>query len=312
MKKQMLATFLLGLILPLGIMGLLVCMEKTSAQPGPESAPADSAKKISVLGDSGSVEQMDMQTYLVHVVLAEMPVSFPEEALKAQAVVARTYAVRRQSSGKHDGAAVCLQANCCQGYREAAAFLDAGGSEQGLEKVRRAVEQTRGQVLTYEGEPIDATYFSSSGGFTEAAVAVWGRDVPYLQAVESPGEGEVANEIKEVAFTAADFAQCVGFENTGDPADWFSQITYTQGGGVDKITIRGQEYRGTRLRSLLGLRSTAFEIRVDGDWIYITTRGYGHRVGMSQYGAKAMAEQGSTYEEILAHYYVGTRLENWE
>ena len=140
-------------------------------------------------------------------------------------------------------------------------------------------------------------------------MAVWGTDVPYLQAVESPDEGPGANEASEVVFSSEDFARCVGFENDGEPSQWFSDVTYTQGGGVDRMTIRGQEYRGTRLRTLLGLRSTNFEIRVDGNWISITTHGYGHRVGMSQYGAKAMAEQGSTYEKILSHYYVGTTLE---
>ena len=312
MKKQMLIPFLWGLVVPLVIMGVLVWMEEPSRQQPEqlgETQPASA--QIRVLFDDAAVEEMDMQTYLVRVVLAEMPASFPEEALKAQAVVARTYAARRQESGKHPQGAVCTQASCCQGYREESAFINAGGTEQALEKVRHAVEQTRDQVLTYEGALIDATYFSSSGGHTEAAVAVWGTDVPYLQAVESPGEA-AANSIQEVAFTAEDFARCVGFENEGEPSDWFSGMVYTSGGGVDRLTIRGQEYRGTRLRTLLGLRSTAFEIRVDGNWIYITTHGYGHRVGMSQYGAKAMADEGRGYEEILSHYYVGTKLENRE
>lgn len=311
MKKQILLPFLLGLVLPLMILGVLIRMEKPSDDTVEEStAGTVSGTSISVQGDDGQVVEMDMQDYLVRVVLAEMPVSFPEEALKAQAVVARTYASRRQQAEKHPQGAVCQQANCCQGYREEDVFLSAGGTEQALEKVRQAVADTEGQVLTYEGELIDATYFSCSGGATEAAMAVWGTDVPYLQSVESPGEEEAAYYTEEMAFTAADFAACVGFENQGEPEAWFSDISYTDGGGVDRLTIRGQEYRGTRLRQLLGLRSTVFEIRVDGNWIYITTHGYGHRVGMSQYGAKAMAEEGKDYEEILAHYYVGTKLEN--
>ena len=313
MKKQMLIPFLWGLVLPLVLMGLLLRKEPDAQEQTVETTvQAASADTVSVQRDDGTVEEMELQTYLVRVVLAEMPASFPTEALKAQAVVARTYAARRQISEKHPGGAVCLQASCCQGYREEDTFLDSGGTEEALEKVRRAVEETAGQVLTYEGELIDATYFSCSGGSTEAAVAVWGSDVPYLQAVDSPGEESAAYYTEEVAFTAQDFAVCVGFENEGDPSQWFSDVVYTEGGGVDRMTICGEEYRGTRLRQLLGLRSTVFEIRVDGNWIYITTHGYGHRVGMSQYGAKAMAESGSGYEEILTHYYVGTKLENWK
>lgn len=311
MKKQMMYAFLLGLILPLILIGVLVRQEPETAQETTQKEKQADAT-VTVQHDDGTTEQMDLQTYLVRVVLAEMPTSFPKESLKAQAVVARTYAARRQVSEKHPGGAVCLQASCCQGYREEKNYLKAGGSEEALEKVRRAVEDTAGQVLTYEGELIDATYFSCSGGSTEAAVAVWGSDVPYLQAVQSPGEEEAAYYTEELAFTAQDFAACVGFANEGDPEGWFADITYTDGGGVDRITIRGVEYRGTRLRSLLGLRSTAFQIRVDGNWIYITTHGYGHRVGMSQYGAKAMAEAGSSYEEILSHYYIGTSLEKWQ
>lgn len=311
MKKQMFVSFLLGLVIPLVLMGVLL-RNQPLQQEQETTGQAVSADTIELQNDDGSILEMDMQTYLVGVVLAEMPASFPEEALKAQAVVARTYAARRQTQQKHPEGAVCLQASCCQGYREEEAFLRSGGTQESLEKVRRAVEQTAGQVLTYEGELIDATYFSCSGGSTEAAVAVWGSDVPYLQAVDSPGEEEAAYYTEEIAFNAQDFAACVGFENEGDPSQWFSDITYTEGGGVDRITIRGVEYRGTRLRTLLGLRSTFFEIQVDGNWIYITTHGYGHRVGMSQYGAKAMAEGGSSYEEILTHYYVGAELENWD
>lgn len=312
MKKQMLIPFLWGLVVPLVMLGILVRMEKDPQEQEKETTLPARENMISVQQEDGQVEQMKLQEYLVRVVLAEMPTSFPEEALKAQAVVARTYGFRRQESGKHPQGAVCTQASCCQGYREEAVFLELGGSEEALEKVRRAVEQTRGQVLTYEGDLIDATYFSCSGGATEAAVAVWGTDVPYLQSVESPGEEAAAFYTEEMVFSAGDFAVCVGFENEGDPETWFSDITYTEGGGVDKITILGQEYKGTRLRQLLGLRSTCFQIEADGNRIYITTRGYGHRVGMSQYGAKAMAEAGNGYEEILAHYYVGTKLENWE
>ena len=152
------------------------------------------------------------------------------------------------------------------------------------------------------------SFVSCSGGSTEDAVAVWGQDVPYLQAVDSPGEEDAPRFTDTVKFSSGEFAEKLGLTASGAPADWFGAATYTDGGGVDTMTIRGQTFTGTQLRSKLGLRSTAFEISVSGNTVTITTRGFGHRVGMSQYGAQAMAREGSTCAEILAHYYTGTEL----
>ena len=245
---------------------------------------------------------------LLGVVLAEMPASFEPEALKAQAVVARTYTCKRMEGGKHDAAAVCMDPGCCQGFRAPADYLDEGGKQTAVDKVRSAVKSTDGQVLHYDGSLIDATYFSCSGGSTEDAVAVWGQDVPYLQAVESPGEETAPRYSDSVTFTPSELAQRLGIENRGDPSGWFSGITYTEGGGVETISVRGKSFTGTQLRSKLGLRSTAFAVEVQGKHITITTRGFGHRVGMSQYGAQAMAEGGAGFEDILRHYYTGAEL----
>ena len=314
MKKMVLISFLCGLVLPmLFIFYATWQQEKIQTPAAVEETVEQTAVReepIGVLSPDGSVRQMEMEEYLTCVVLAEMPTDFHEEALKAQAVVARTYVGRRLVSGKHDTAAVCTDASCCQGYCSVEAFLADGGSQEAVDKVSAAVAATAGQVLTYEGELIDATYFSCSGGSTEDAVAVWGADVPYLQAVESPGEEEAAHYSDEVRFTPGELAAALGFANDGSAEDWFGGVTYTDGGGVETMEIRGNTYEGTELRKLLGLRSTVFEVEVDGDEIIITTHGFGHRVGMSQYGAQAMAQSGSTYQEILAHYYVGTELEN--
>ncbi len=281
----------------------------------PESTPAelsstDQQTKVSVLLDDSDAVQLDMQTYLTGVVLAEMPASFELEALKAQAIVARTYALKRmETSNKHPGKQICTNPGCCQGYKSAEDYLAADGPQDALDKVRKAVEQTDGLVLTYGDQLIDATYFSCSGGSTEDAVAVWGAEVPYLQATDSPGEEHAVHNTDSELFSAASFAQLLGADLSGDPADWFGPVTYTKGGGVDTMEIGGVVYRGTTLRSQLGLRSTDFTVSVSGDAITITTHGFGHRVGMSQYGADAMAAAGSTCEEILAHYYQGTSLE---
>lgn len=264
---------------------------------------------VKVRDSSADVTQMDMDAYLVGVVLAEMPASFEAEALKAQAVVARTYAGKAgDTGGKHGDGSVCTDPACCQAYQTETAYLEAGGRPEHVAKIRDAVYSTAGQVLTYEGALIEATYFSCSGGRTEDAAAVWGMAFPYLRSVDSPGEEGAAGYRDTVQFAPEEVAQTLGVELTGSPATWINAISWTQGGGVETISIGGKYFTGTELRTLLGLRSTAFSITAEDGSITITTKGYGHRVGMSQYGADAMAVAGSSYEQILAHYYPGTTL----
>lgn len=263
---------------------------------------------IDILTEDG-MEQMELEEYLIGVVLAEMPASFETEALKAQAVVARTYTLRaHEGKSKHEAAAVCTDPACCQAYRSADAYLRGGGTEENVDRIRSAVVATAGQVLTYDGELIEATYFSCSGGTTEDAVAVWGAEIPYLQSVTSPGEEEAAYYTDSVTFTVSELEEKLNLE----PAEAlrFENITYTAGGGVDELTVRNKRFRGTELRKLLSLRSTAFTISKEGDKVTFHTRGFGHRVGMSQYGADAMALNGSSYQEILVHYYQGAVLEH--
>ena len=268
--------------------------------------------RIPVLSSDGVVTEMDLETYLCGVVLAEMPVDFETEALKAQSVVARTFALRRYTTGtKHPDGAVCTDPACCQGYFPPDSYLEKGGSREGVEKVQAAVLATSGQVLTYRNELIEATYFSCSGGKTEDAVAVWGNDVPYLQSTSSPGEENAVHFTDTVTFTPAEVSGALGVELKGPPDVWFGPITYTDGGGVDTISVCGREFTGVEMRKLLNLRSTAFSITASEEAVTVVTHGYGHRVGMSQYGADAMAASGSDYEEILSHYYQSTELVNY-
>ena len=265
---------------------------------------------LPVMMSDGSVEQMALDDYVVCVVLAEMPAEFEEEALKAQAVVARTYALKRYQSGeKHDRRAVCTDSTCCQAYCTQADFLQRGESEENLQKVIDAVAQTHELVLSYNGALIEATYFACSGGRTEDALAVWGEEIPYLQAVDSPGEEKAAHYMDTVSFTMEEFAQRMELNADSLSGNWIGTITYTPGGGVDTINIGGQSYKGTTVRQKLGLRSTAFVMTAVGNSVTVTTKGFGHRVGMSQYGAEAMAVSGSTYEQILSYYYQGTVLQ---
>ena len=262
---------------------------------------------IPVMQKDGTFEQMELEYYVWGVVLGEMPASFEPEALKAQAVAARTYALRCMSDGVHDGNAVCMDHTCCQSYCDPKAY----SSYEYAQKVRLAVQQTKGIVATYNGRLIFAAYFASSGGTTEDAVAVWGRTFPYLQSVDSPGEEDTAYQNVTITLTAAQFQQKLGGKIEGKISEWFGKVTYTSGGGVSTMMIGGVKYSGVKLRNLLGLRSTLFSVKVSGEKIIITTNGYGHRVGMSQYGAQAMALAGNSYEQILKHYYQGITLEKY-
>lgn len=312
--KDMLTAIFMGMILP-GILlnaAAVLLDSKDSAhqetipqETAPETVPLTMRLRVS----DGTTEEMDMDTYLVGVVLAEMPASFESEALKAQSVVARTYTRKAyETGGKHGDGSVCANSACCQAYISPDSYLSKGGTQEGLDKIRAAVAETSGFVLTYGDELIEATYFSCSGGSTEDAAAVWGTDFPYLQAVASPGEENAAHYTDTVTFTPQQFQTALGTALPGTPKSWFGTTTYTEGGGIATMMIGGEAYTGTQLRSLLNLRSTAFTVSATEDTITITTKGYGHRVGMSQYGADAMAVAGSTYAEILSYYYQGTTL----
>ena len=321
--NEVLLAVVLGLILPVTVVrffGNFAAKEKESviqfsqsdAAEESVSDPVQQADTVCVLLHDGTVQEMDMGTYLTGVVLAEMPAEFPTDALKAQAVVARTYTYKRiQLGGKHTNAAVCTDSACCQAFCDTQTYLADGGDPEAITKIQNAVVETNPQVLTYQGQLIEATYFSCSGGRTEAAVAVWGSDIPYLQAVDSPGEENADHYIDTVSFSADAFAKLLDIPLEGHPETWFGEVTYTDGGGVATIQIGQTVLDGVTVRQRLGLRSTAFVIHAVGQTVTVTTKGFGHRVGMSQYGAQAMALQGADYREILAYYYEGTELEVW-
>ena len=315
---EVITALVMGLVVPGLILGGAVMLRE---KPQEEQSLPDLTETVGEVTRSvtvyfrrgeGDVIPMDMDEYLVGVVCAEMPASFDPEALKAQAVVARTYALKMQALGnKHGDGSVCGDHTCCQAYVDAQGYLARGNTRQDYEKIRDAVFATSGYVLTYQGELIEATYFSCSGGTTEDAVAVWGADYPYLRATPSPGEENAAYFTDQVYITKSVLCQTLGIVLEDDPDSWFGPATYTAGGGVNTIAIGGVIFKGTYLRSQLGLRSTAFSVETDSGGVTFTTKGYGHRVGMSQHGADAMGVAGSDFKEILAHYYRGTELTKW-
>lgn len=298
-KMILVQTVLLVLLIPAVLLPIF-------REGGQEVAHAAATELRRILVRHGDVNlKMELEEYVVGVVLAEMPAEFEPEALKAQAVVARTFACRAERTGIRHGGAVCTDPACCQGYLAPGQFLQAYGTQEDLQRVRAAVSASAGLVLTYGGEPIEATYFSSTGGSTEDAAAVWGSSYPYLVPRESPEQ--VPEEC--TAFSRSWLEESLGVRLEEDGRPWFSQWEYTAGEGVASVLVGDRRFSGTALRQRLKLRSTVFTVTVENDAAVFRTRGYGHRVGMSQLGADAMAATGSTFRDILSHYYPGTQLE---
>lgn len=293
-----------------------------SPAPVPESSrPAANAKDeaytVRVLLNDGTVAEQTMADYLWSVVAAEMPASFETEALRAQAVCARTYTLWRAAhSSKHEDADVCTDSSCCQAYttREAAAERWGDLADEYTDKIAAAVADTAGIVAVYEGQPIQAVFFSSASGATEDAEAVWGSSLPYLTSVDSPEGDEVPNYHSTVTLTEEEVRSLVlaaypGADLTGEPLDWFSNVTYTTSGRVATVDIGGITLSGGAARNLFSLRSACFQVETGDESVTFSVTGYGHGVGMSQYGANTMALTGSNWEEILTHYYTGVGLE---
>lgn len=274
----------------------------------------DRSQTLRVLNGDGSVATMTMADYLWGVVAAEMPASFHPEALKAQAVCARTYSLyQRSGSGeKHPGADVCTDYTCCQAYltREQAAVGWGENTTRYADKVAQAVAETDGLLCLYDGSPIDAVFFSSSAGKTSDAVAVWGTHVPYLTSVDSPEGAEVPGWQTVVTFTPQEFtarflAACPEADFSGEIPGWVRDLTADDTGMVTAVTIGGITVNGSQARSIFGLRSAHFTVQADHTGVTFQVTGYGHGVGMSQYGANALAGEGKSFREILEWYYTG-------
>jgi stage II sporulation protein D len=284
-----------------------------------QAAPVGEDVTVSVyMHETGEVRTMGLNAYLIGVVGGEMPAAFPLEALKAQAVAARTYTVRRLpayggSPCGRGGADICTDSTCCQSYKSDEALAARWGKNAGAyaDKLREAVYGTGGEVAVYQGAPIEALYHSAAGGRTEDAQHVFSAAVPYLVGVDSPGEQDAAHYTDMQTFTAKAFVKAVNGEwskaklKTSKLKEQVAVLSRYESGQVESVRLGGITATGKQLRKALGLFSANFTIRVEGDEVTVTTKGYGHGVGMSQYGARAMALEGSDYIEILQHYYTG-------
>ena len=267
----------------------------------------------------GSVEELPLDEYLYGVVSAEMPADFEEEALKAQAVVARTYTIYKieNNPNKHGEADICDDSSCCQAWISKEKRFERWNEEDredNWEKIVSAVESTKGKIVTYEGKPINAFFHSNSGGKTETTLNVWGGSgYPYLQAVETAGEDAYSQYQSEVIFSKDEFVQKMKEKYEDFEIDFNSEnaikiLEYTDSDRVKKIKIGNKELAGVEVRTILGLKSANFSIEIDKDNIKFEVLGYGHGVGMSQTGADSMAKEGSSYQEIIKHFYTDVEI----
>ncbi|MNM08063.1 Amidase enhancer precursor [compost metagenome] len=343
------APLLAGLLLPLAVVHLHHGTAPAgpggpkpaaSAAAGPSAAPEAAQPKVSVyLSATGQIERLPLEDYVTGVVAAEMPASFELEALKAQAVAARTFIVRRLLAGDHsgvpEGAADVMDTVAHQAYLSSAELerrFTKAGRPGDLAKLRRATVETRGVVMTYQGAPITASFFSSSGGYTENSEDYWKNAVPYLRSVASPWDREVNPQLAATAtFSPAELREKLGVSgylqgaseaamaeqgaglrpvplaaeqgDSGMPV--IKVLSVTAGHRVREISIDGKIFTGREIREKLGLRSSQFTWTIKNGNIAITTYGSGHGVGMSQWGADGMAKEGATATQILKHYYSG-------
>ena len=277
-------------------------------------------KTIKLLHQSTQeVEEIGIDEYLYGVVSSEMPANFEEDALKAQAIVARTYTIYQiiNNKSKHENADICDDYRCCQAWiskEERIAKWNENEAETNWNKIVEAVDSTSGKIIVYNGEPINAFFHANSGGVTESSLNIWGGiDYPYLKSVETSGEQDYTQYNSEVILSKEELVEKLKSKYQDINID-FSQedsikiLEYTTSGRVKTIKFGNKEIAGTEARTLLGLKSTNFTVEIINDNIKFSVTGYGHGVGMSQTGADSLAKSGSNYEEIIKHFYTDVEI----
>lgn len=268
---------------------------------------------------TGQIEDVNLDDYLCNVVSAEMPADFEYEALKAQAIVARTYTIYKINNKKHDNSDICDNSACCQAWiskEDRLTKWEETKREENWGKIEKAVNETKGKIITYDGKPINAFFHSNSGGTTEIPTNVWGgSNLPYLQVVQTSGEegytqyssevelnnNELVNKLKEYYEDIQ-----IDFNNSED----IKILEHTESNRVKTVKFGNHNISGVEARKIFNLKSTNFEISKQENSVKFIVKGYGHGVGMSQTGANSMAKEGKTYEEIIKHFYVGVEITN--
>ncbi len=264
-------------------------------------------EKVVKLLDSNKIISLSLEDYIIGVVSCEMPASYEIEALKAQAVASRTYALEKMNYNNNYDLENSTNNQC---YHDNEKLKSKWGNnyEKYYNKISKAVNDTVGIYMTYKGNIIKAFYFSTSNGYTEDVKDVFGSTLDYLVSVESPWDKNSKNFEKTVSFNEEDFLKKLNINDK--TVNKIEILNKTKSNRIYDLSINNIKFKGTTFRKLLGIRSTDFEINKKDNIIYITTKGYGHGVGLSQYGSNEMAKLGYTYKEILKHYYKNIEINN--
>lgn len=271
---------------------------------------------------TNKTEKMDIETFLYGVVASEMSSDFSEEALKAQAVAARTYIIYKIENNMtqgHNGADICTNSNHCQAYASYEELKNKKGDEwmnNSYPKIKQAVNDTKGHILTYDNKAILPLYFSTSSGKTENSEEVFSAQYPYLKSVSSPYEEQSPKYYTEKKINKNDFVNLlkknyssisISSENLNNTVKILDRTT---AGSVNTIQVGNKKITGRNMRTIFGLNSSNFDLGFNGDTVIFKVKGYGHGVGMSQWGAEGMAQKNYKYDEILFHYYTDTQIKD--
>ena len=269
--------------------------------------------------ENGIIEDCELEEYIVNVLAAEMPVDYEIEALKAQAVVARTYTLYQiTNSNKHENADICDDSTCCQAWISKEKRFEKWNEnqEEKWNKLNKAVFETQGEIITYEGKPINAFFHSNSGGLTEIPINVWGgNDYPYLQVVETSGEADYNQYYSEKEFSKSDFEKRIKQFYPDFEINWANEkcieiIEYTESNRIKTIKIGNKNISGVEARKIFELKSSNFNYEISKESVKFSVIGYGHGVGMSQTGSNTLAKQNYTYKDIINHFYKNIEIRN--
>lgn len=273
-------------------------------EPTEEVLPEETKIYVTVHRSNGEIIKLELNEYLIGVVAGEMPASFNKEALKVQAIIARTYVLNAINKGIQITDTVSTQK-----YIDKNEIKKLWGNNYNTyyNKIKDAVISTENLVVTYNDNLIECVYHSTSNGKTEDSINVWGNIFPYLQSVDSSWDKNTSSYFRTTTFTKEEISTKLGITNI----DEITIISRNESGRVDKIKVNEIIYTGVEFRNKLGLRSADFDITIKNDYIKIDTRGYGHGVGLSQYGSNEMAKLGYNYEQIIKHYYKDVNIDNY-
>lgn len=298
-------------ILPPEVSANATTENETKQTEAPQTVPV-------YLHEEARVENIPLVDYLCGVLDGEMQPNYEPEALKAQAVAAYSYLVYQYTDNyetkkdAHKGGWICTDPSHCKAYLSESDARKAWGNEwfdKYADRVRSSVVETLYQTMVYQSAPINAVFHSLSSGRTEAAKDVWEYDIPYLQEVDSSFDETAEDFQSEKVLSSEEFKTALKNYDSNmvfpENGDLVTDIVRSESGGVVRLKVGGVEMKGTQFRTLFGLRSANFSFEFSGDLVKISVKGYGHGVGMSQYGANCLAKEGKTYKEILQHYYTG-------